>query len=146
MMLFTGEMQQKKVEVAKMKKKRRNRLREQRGESISEVLIAVLISAIALTMLATMISATTRLVLRSKSQTEEYVEKNNQLVEKGDSDRSGEVIVELVRSGSTQKIRLTDDTNYGLDDENAVIPVQYYVNKNIGKVSVTSYKIKGGTS
>ena len=44
-----------------MMKKMRSRLRSQKGESIAEVLVAVLVSMVALTMLALMITATTKM-------------------------------------------------------------------------------------
>lgn len=55
-----------------MKRYLKKRLRSQKGETIAEVLIAMLISALALTMLAVMISSTLSMVSRSKDKMDEY--------------------------------------------------------------------------
>ena len=134
-----------------MMKKMKSRLRSQKGESIAEVLIAVLLSAVALTMLASMISATSKMVIRSRNLTKEYVQQNNLLVEKGTPTRTGSVEIELLnaQTDSWSPIKLYDDgNNNGSDatgDETTAISVQYYINSRVGNVSVTSYK-KGGTS
>ena len=49
-----------------------DKLKSQAGETLSEVLIALLISALALTILANMISASTRMVMNSRERLEEY--------------------------------------------------------------------------
>ena len=59
-----------------MKTKLKKRLRSQAGETIAEVLIALLISVLALTMLAMMISSTVGLVNRSKEKMNEYYDQN----------------------------------------------------------------------
>lgn len=125
-----------------MLKKMKARLKSLSGESIAEVLVAVMLSAIGLTMLALMISATTRMVIRSKNITSDYVGSNNQLVEKGDTTFNGEVEVLFVDpvSGVGQYILLTDESS-----KDYKISVRYYINNNIGNVSVTSYK-KGSES
>ena len=121
-------------------KKMKSRLRSKKGESIAEVLVAVLLSAIGLTMLATMISATSKMVIRSRNLTKEYVEQNNQLVEKADtSTRTGSVQVRRVDSTSPDG---TPIKLYGVPtaNEDYSIPVKYYVNSRVGNVEVTSYK------
>ena len=123
-----------------MMKKMKSRLRSKKGESIAEVLVAVLLSAIGLTMLATMISATSKMVIRSRNLTKEYVEQNNQLVEKADtSTRTGSVQVLQVNSTSSAA---TPIKLYGVPtaNEDYSIPVKYYVNSRVGNVEVTSYK------
>ena len=55
------------------------KLKSQAGESISEVLIALLISSLALVMLASMISATNNIVSKSKSTMEDYYACNEDL-------------------------------------------------------------------
>lgn len=124
-----------------MMKKMKSRLRSKKGESIAEVLVAVLLSAIGLTMLATMISATSKMVIRSRNLTKEYVEQNNQLVEKKDGTptRTGSVQVRRVDSTSPDG---TPIKLYGVPtaNEDYSIPVKYYVNSRVGNVEVTSYK------
>ena len=62
-----------------MKKKVLEKLRSRRGDSIAEVLIALLISVVALVMLAGMITSSTRLIQRSKDAMEQYDAANNAL-------------------------------------------------------------------
>lgn len=72
----------------------RAKLRTRGGESITEVLVAVLISAVALTMLASMIAASTRLIQTSRSQMEKYYEGNRALdLQQDSSGTSGCVVV-----------------------------------------------------
>ena len=75
-----------------MQKKYWRKLRIQAGETIAEVLVALLISSVALIMLASMISATSSMVTRSKTAMEAYYEANESLER---------------RSGSTKKIDIT---------------------------------------
>ena len=63
----------------KFKKKLRRRVKNQAGETIAEVLIALLISSLALVMLASMISATQSMVSKSKTKMDEYYAANNKL-------------------------------------------------------------------
>ena len=62
-----------------MKPKLLKLLKSKAGESISEVLIALLISSLALVMLASMISSTNSMVGKSKSKMEEYYSQNEEL-------------------------------------------------------------------
>ena len=55
------------------------KLRGRAGDSIAEVLVALLISAVALVMLASMISASSRIIQRSRNSLEAYYDQNNVL-------------------------------------------------------------------
>ena len=122
-----------------MMKKMRSRLRSQNGESISEVLVAVLVSMVALTMLALMITATTKMVIRSRTKMDEYVKGSNELVEKDGAALNGTASFYLVKEDdSLTALRLTDTSESN-------IPTRYYVNASLGNVTVISYK-KGTTS
>ena len=55
------------------------KLKNQAGETIAEVLVALLISSIALVMLASMISSTANMVTSSKSKMEAYYKANERL-------------------------------------------------------------------
>ena len=55
------------------------KINSQAGETIAEVLVALLISSVALVMLAGMIASTTNLVTRSKSKMEAYYKANERL-------------------------------------------------------------------
>lgn len=62
-----------------MKTKMMKRLRSHAGETIAEVLVALLISVLALTMLAAMISSTVSMVNKSKAKMMEYYDANKVL-------------------------------------------------------------------
>lgn len=62
-----------------MKRRIKKRLKSQTGESIGEVLIALLISSLALVMLAGMISATNNMVKKSETVMNDYYACNNEL-------------------------------------------------------------------
>lgn len=98
------------------------RARSRRGESISEVLVALLVSALAILMLASMTSASTKLIRDSQSRIDAFVLAENALV-----DQSGE--------GEAADVGLTR----GLCDNDMSIPVRYYVN-TAGTETVVSYK------
>ena len=70
------------------------KLRNKAGETIAETLIALLIAAIALTMLAAMIASTVNVVTVSKDKIEEYYEKSvplEQMVAEGTGGSSATV-------------------------------------------------------
>ena len=71
----------------------KNRLRSKRGESLAEVLIATLLSAVAMVMLSSMIFTSNRIVTHSKEVTQKYVTENNRIVEKKGTYREGSVSV-----------------------------------------------------
>ena len=105
------------------------KLRSSRGESIGEVLIAVLIAALALLMLAEMIASSTRLITQSKAKMSAYYDANNALTEQaGDGTLTGSVT-------------LADESNTAVKLENGAASqaVTYYVNETSGSVPVVSY-------
>lgn len=65
----------------KLLKKVRNKIKNNNGESISEVLVALLISTLGLVMLATMITTSTKLVTRSEESMDQFVEAENALAD-----------------------------------------------------------------
>lgn len=62
-----------------MKKRMLEKLRSRRGDSIAEVLVAMLISAVALVLLASMIASSSRMIRRSRESMEDYDAANNVL-------------------------------------------------------------------
>ncbi len=54
------------------KKKMKKKLHNRRGDSIAEVLVALLISSLALVMLASMITSSARMITASKAKLNEY--------------------------------------------------------------------------
>lgn len=113
----------------------RKKINNQRGESIFEVLVALLISSLALTMLAAMISSAASLVKKSEAVTTNYVLDGNRFatMDSGDADAEGKVTFSIVTKGS-------DDSEttipMKLTDNDAVIPIDalYYTNDTTGKI------------
>ena len=62
-----------------MKEKIIRKLQSKAGDSIAEVLIALLISSLALVMLASMISSSANMITKSKSNMDDYYLKMNNL-------------------------------------------------------------------
>ena len=65
------------------------KIKSQVGESIGEVLVALLISSIGLTLLAMMVSSSSRMVERSKSTVHEYVLQSNALEDQSETGTPG---------------------------------------------------------
>ncbi len=124
-----------------MKKKLLEKLRSRRGDSIAEVLVALLISAVALVMLASMIADSSRLILRSRDRMAEYDAANNALaVMSADEDDDADDLL-IVRTG-TVTVKDTADTAVNLTGASgAGISVKVYENKGYGGKSVIAYKI-----
>ncbi len=124
-----------------MKKKLLEKLRSRRGESIAEVLVAMLISAVALVLLASMIVSSSRLILRSRDRMAEYDAANNALaVMSADEDDDADDLL-IVRTGTVQ-VKDTANTAVNLTGASgAGISVKVYENKGYGGKSVIAYKI-----
>ena len=111
------------------------RLKSNKGESISEVLIALLVSALAIILLAGMINASTEMIQKSKAKMDKYVDAENGIVEQSaDDPDTGSVTV--VQGNGASPVKLTDDA------PDAGIQVEYYTNSESGKNTVRSYKVK----
>lgn len=114
-----------------IKKSYYNKLRSNAGESISETLVALLISALALVMLAGAISAASRIVTRSRSKMKEYYDNNEKLVNLSVESSAGRVII-------------TEDTSDPAsgDDQSAIasIPILYYENGTFTNKTVIAYR------
>lgn len=104
-----------------MAKKLRDRLRSRAGESIGEVLVALLISVLGLMLLAGMIAASTRMVQRNRESMNAYIDGGNKLAEQSAQDGSGTVTL-----------------NYG-GSASSTVNVSYYKTTVNGK-TVISYK------
>ena len=81
------------------------RLRDRRGESIGEVLVALLIAAVALMMLASLIATSTRLTRSSEERMQEYYTANENLTASLAAARAG------TQSGSLVFTYLDGDNN-----------------------------------
>ena len=99
------------------------KLRSRAGESIGETLVALLISALALMMLAGAVSTATNVVMKSKTTMSEYYQKDNQL-----ANASG---------GNDLTVTLTDTSTEGTPSPQ-VISANYKLNDVLG-VQVVAY-------
>lgn len=113
-----------------------HKLKSKKGESITEVLVALLISALAIVLLAGMVNASTNMILKSKNKMEKYANAENSVVERnGNEPATGTVTFKI----GENKIRLNDDNNGTTDNE---VSVEYYTNDESVKYTVRSYKVK----
>ena len=92
----------------------RHKLAGSRGESITEVLVAVLISSVALVMLASMIATSARLIQRSKNYLggeDGYYARNNALSAQPDAALygSGRAVMTENVEGVEKPLKLTED-------------------------------------
>ena len=108
------------------------RLKSRAGETITEVLIATLVSALGMALLAGMITASLSIMNRSRETALEYFESENALETRSD-DSGHEGTVTL--TGASGGVKLTDD------DAAADVPVSY-VSRQIGKTTAISYSRK----
>ena len=89
------------------------KLRGRAGESIAEVLVALLISAVALVMLASMISASTNMIQRSREQLAEYYAQNNVLTTQPTDGTAGKA--KFVKKDGTATLSI--DVKYAINDK-----------------------------
>ena len=76
-----------------------SKLKSTAGESIAEVLIALLIAALALTMLASVITTSARIITSSKAAMNEYYQERNGL-DAGTS-ASGSLTLQIIKTGDS---------------------------------------------
>lgn len=114
-----------------------NKVKNNAGESISETLVSVLISALALVMLAGAITTATRIVKNSRTKLEAYYKANEIMAEMPTS--SSDSSVEVLSTGKT--IRFIESGNEAASEtENYNIVM--YNNKVFSDKIVTEYKVK----
>ncbi len=93
-----------------MKTKLINRLRSKSGESIAEVLVALLIAALSLTMLAVMISSTVRMVETGKAKMTDYYDANAKIELQKEPDGKFNL---NIKSETDNKLKFTEENvNY----------------------------------
>ena len=109
--------------------KAQRKIRQQSGETIAETLVALLISSIALMMLASMISATANLVTKSETKMGEYYTENAKLE---NSETSAKTLTISITSEGEDGIRL----NMTVED------VPYQTNSVFNK-TVVAYSYSG---
>ena len=109
------------------------KLKSRAGDSLAEVLIALLISALAIVMLANMIVVSTTMVNRSKDYFDTYYKANNVLSAHGGGDATGTVSLKNGEN-SVYLVGNTSDT-----------AITYHVNTSAPDgTPVISYEVKNG--
>ena len=110
----------------------KSRMRSDRGETLVELLISLLISSLAMMILATMIVASTKVIERGEVVIERYTEQENKIVKYESKSGPGEVALYPV--GKTDPQKFSDyDSKQGVD-------VEYYENDKLGRNKVITYK------
>ncbi len=111
-----------------------NKIRNCSGETIGETLVALLIGALALTMLAGAVASGARIIIRSREKMTEYYSNNNKITTEDTSVATGPLTVSL-KEGS--------NTVYLKEDKNDVT-VLSYTNSTFERNHVISYSSTGG--
>lgn len=114
-----------------------NKLRSNAGESISETLVALLISALAIVMLAGAIAASSRIVTSSRNKLNTYYNGNEVLVRLN----MGSETDIAVNSGSNHHIKITAGTE-NIESRN----IDYFENHAFEKNKVIAYKLSAPTT
>ena len=109
-----------------MNDKIRKKLKSRSGESIGETLVALLISALALVMLAAAISAASGIVIRSRTKLDDYYKANETIV------------IQMTAGGTSGSITIKDESGSIADQSK---DVTYYKNDEFGKKTVIAYKL-----
>ena len=113
----------------------RKKLSSRRADSIVETLVAILVAALALAILAGMISTASRLIMESQSALDAYYAESNRLTaQSGDADGTGYVIVK----NYTEQ----DKVNLILGESASGNPVNLFINKESRDDSVISYRLQ----
>ena len=110
-------------------------MRSRSGETLTEILVAVLISSLAIALLVTMISVSSGMIDRSRNDLSEYYMRSNDLAEMQDSGLSAGVTTET----GTLSLKL-NGAAVPLSTGKTSFNVKYYVNDLEGS-KVVSYKL-----
>ena len=113
----------------------KNKMRSRSGETLTEILVAVLISSLAIALLVTMISVSSGMIDRSRNDLSEYYMRSNDLAEMQDSGLSAGVTTET----GTLSLKL-NGAAVPLSTGKTSFNVKYYVNDLEGS-KVVSYKL-----
>lgn len=115
-------------------KRIKRKLKSEKGESIAEVLVALLVSMLGLVLLASMITTSVNIVTKSKENTKKYVVAENYLVNPTGTAPTG------VSSGGG-KVSSGDMTLApGVGGSANPISVNYYSNTVFGTRPIIAYK------
>ncbi len=114
------------------------KLKNNAGESLAEVLIALLIAALALTMLASVISSAGNILTRSQKVLDEYYEANEALANQ-EIDETNTMKIQLSLDAKTVGIEAGE---LYLLSEDTTTEVCWFENSKVGDFSVISYCLK----
>ena len=118
-----------------IKKRIAARLKDKKGETLMELLFAMLISSLGMIILAGMIVASTNIIKRGNEVLKSYVTEENKIVAQDTVKRTGWATFKI--GGTARKFTDYDDSDY--DDRNQ-FSVSYYENNKIGGKKVVTYK------
>lgn len=107
------------------------RLRGRAGESLAEVLVALLISTLGILLLGTMIQSARKMIVTSRSSYQDYIEAENAL--EAHSGVGNEGVIRVYMDGKT--VKLTDESRYDTR-------VVSHSNAASGGRTVVSYRVK----
>lgn len=130
----------------RLKRMIRGKLRSRAGESIAETLVALLISALALVMLAGVISASTRIVTSSREKLNKYYSVNEGIVKGSESEADAALNEdksegdEAEHVGSNALITLNRISSGGGATPAAAVNVRAYTNPVFSGKKVVSYR------
>ena len=121
----------------------RKKLKSRAGESIGETLVALLISAMALLMLAGAVSSGMSVVTRSNAVLKSYYEINNKVVEgeKKDSETDPDTFTTGEATISMSDPSLTGMTDSILTADGTAKKVYYWENDTLSNVPVVAYSV-----
>ena len=115
------------------------KLKSNAGESIGEVLVALLIAALALTMLASVIFTSSRLINESKTKLGEYYEANQDLEKRTGGDTE-ELTVSTAGEGGSETVYLLPKELLP-DASQTWLTVDCSTNDKIASRTVSSYRL-----
>ncbi len=111
----------------------RRRLRGRAGETIAEVLVATLISVIALAMLAAMIRTASSMIMGSEDSMKAYYQENSGLANQT-----------TAKGTATVKVTMDGTTVIAYGAATGGLPVNYYENSAAAGEPVRSYRLQTG--
>ncbi len=122
-----------------MKARIRAKLRGGQGETLAEVLVALLIAALALTMLASVIATSSRMITQSKTTMKTYYDANDDLAKQTNSNADFSVTVLRVDSETE-----TDTTDSVTLEPGKTLAVAGFMNDTLGSKVIYSYCLTEG--
>ena len=95
-----------------------DRLRENKGESLAETLVSILIMALGIMLLAGMIQSSSNVIVRSEKAIKEYTEEENMMIQHDSRIRKdGNYLVKISTSPGSRAIRFNKDDEVDVEAE-----------------------------